>query len=89
MPNTEAWELQCYGCKASRLEALVNEYVTRFSPRGGMSEAEHERAEAAMLAISMLSDSQEEIERGMDNSARQSINRAKWIIGHRLSGRPR
>lgn len=33
-----------------------------------------------MLAMSILSDAQECIERGMDENARQYINRAKYIL---------
>jgi hypothetical protein len=33
-----------------------------------------------MIAMSMLSDAQEEIERGMQERARQTVNRAKWVI---------
>jgi hypothetical protein len=38
-----------------------------------------------MTAISILSDAQEEIERGNKETARQFINRAKWIIINKLA----
>lgn len=41
--------------------------------------------EAPMTAISILSDAQEEMERGNAERARQFINRAKWIIAHKLT----
>ena len=33
-----------------------------------------------MLAVSQLSDAQEEISLGLQEQARQTINRAKWLI---------
>jgi hypothetical protein len=30
--------------------------------------------------MSLMSDAQEEIERGLPNKARQSLNRAKWVL---------
>jgi hypothetical protein len=35
----------------------------------------------AMCAMSLMSDAQEEMEHGMVETARKTINRAKWIIG--------
>ena len=40
-----------------------------------------------MTAISILSDAQEEIERGNKDRARQFINRAKWIIINKLDNK--
>jgi hypothetical protein len=37
-----------------------------------------------MLLASMLSDVQEMIERGMKEEARQTLNRAKWLIREHL-----
>ena len=37
-----------------------------------------------MLAMSMLSDVQEMIERGMNEEARLTLNRAKWLIREHL-----
>lgn len=37
-----------------------------------------------MLLASMLSDVQEMIERGMNEEARQTLNRAKWLIREHL-----
>ena len=37
-----------------------------------------------IMAISQLSDAQEEMSMGMYQAARQSINRAKWIIMEKL-----
>jgi hypothetical protein len=34
----------------------------------------------AMMAMSLMSDAQEEIVRELDEDARQTLNRAKWIL---------
>lgn len=62
------WEIQCYGCTANDLEKSVLRSLRMVgnSPQ--------------MIATSILSDVQEEIERGLNEQARQDINRAKWII---------
>lgn len=39
-----------------------------------------------MAAMSLLSDAQEEIQRGNDERARRLINIAKWVISQKLSG---
>jgi hypothetical protein len=41
-----------------------------------------------MLAISILSDAQEESTLGHDRESRQLINRAKWIISECLTVKP-
>jgi len=65
----QAWEQQCYGCSAAELRASVEGSITaRLSGYG-------------MVAMSMLSDAQEELARNMNEQARQTINRAKWVIG--------
>lgn len=37
-----------------------------------------------MLVMSMLSDVQEMVERGLAEEARQTLNRAKWVISNKL-----
>ena len=72
MPKTAeeqlTWEHQCYGCTASALEDIL-EHGTMMAMR-----------EPIQVAFSMLSNAQEEIDLGMKNEARQTINRAKWMI---------
>lgn len=70
-----AWEKQCYGCSAQEFLASVRNSLTMKLDSGDKG--------AVMVAMSLLSDAQEEIERGMTNEARQTINRAKlWIDTH-------
>lgn len=70
-PNAdkEAWELQCYGCTEAELEELIKQV----NP-----------LDCAMIAVSMLSDAQHEILVGLREEARQTINRAKWMIRNYL-----
>lgn len=72
MPHTPeertAWFLQAMGCSEEVLRASVN---------GGGNIG----IDPAMLAMSMMSDAQELIARGQAEEARQSLNRAKWVLG--------
>lgn len=64
-------ELAMFGCYRKELRESIEESIS-FSISPGM------------IAMSILSDSQEELERGLDDMARQSINRAKWVISEYL-----
>jgi len=76
------WELQCYGMERSALRRMVDEPSLGTPPQ--------------MIALSILSDVQELIANGQEfmggtqksppvfETARQYINRAKWIINERL-----
>ena len=61
-------ELAMYGCTESDLRASVERSIT-FKTSG-----------PAMVAASWMSDAQEEIAMGMDESARKTLNRAKWVL---------
>ena len=37
-----------------------------------------------LLAISMISDAQEMIERGLHEEARHTLNRAKWVLSNKV-----
>ena len=37
-----------------------------------------------LLAMSMISDAQEMIERGLNEEARQTLNRAKWVLSNKV-----
>ena len=66
--QTDEQQIKMYGCTVADMRATVEESLDlRFG--GG-----------AMVAMSMLSDAQEEVARGMQEHARQTINRAKWVI---------
>ena len=66
-------EVRCYGCTLEQMREAVEESLTfRFSG-------------PAMYAMSLMSDCQELLEHGGDNSmmredVRQALNRAKWIL---------
>jgi len=64
---SEAEQRTCLGC----LEQTVLE---------GVQEAVLRREAPAFVAFSLLSDAQELIDRGLDEQARQTINRSKFIL---------
>ena len=63
------WERDCYGCTVAQLRVMLHETSL----------------EQDMLAMSILSDAQECIERGMDENARKLINQAKFVISEKLA----
>ncbi len=64
----EAREQRMYGCTVADLrEAIEGSITFKFSG-------------AAMCAMSLMSDAQEEIAHGMSEHARQTLNRAKWVV---------
>jgi len=62
------WELQCYGCSEARLKEVFADCIT--SRMSGH----------AMVVAGLLSDAQEELEREMNEDARQTLNWAKWVL---------
>ena len=66
--DIEKRQVRCYGCTEQQMREAVEQSLTfRF-------------AGPAMMAMSLMSDAQEEIVRELDEDARQTLNRAKWII---------
>ena len=59
------WDLQCYGCTAQALRTSL---------------AGIDKDEAIMYVASMMSDAQEELERDLNENARQTLNRAKFVL---------
>lgn len=68
LQTEEARDHMCYGVSRAELDLAVQH--GRQVSRSG----------AVLTAMSMLSDAQEMIERGMAEQARQEINRAKYIM---------
>lgn len=68
LTEQEKSEVRMFGCTVAQMREAVEESLTfRF-------------AGPAMMAMSLMSDAQEEILRDLDEDARQTLNRAKWII---------
>jgi len=66
--DVEKRQVRMYGCTEQQMrEAVEDSFTFRF-------------AGPAMMAMSLMSDAQEEILRELDEDARQTLNRAKWII---------
>ena len=71
----EQQQVACYGMTVEQVEANV-EFNLKFN-------------DAPMLVASMLSDAQEMIAMGASESARQLLNRAKYVIFHRITPQTR
>ena len=68
LTQQEKSEVRMFGCTVAQMREAVEESLTfRF-------------AGPAMMAMSLMSDAQEEILRELDEDARQTLNRAKWIL---------
>ena len=68
LTQQEKSEVRMFGCTVAQMREAVEESLTfRFSG-------------PAMYAMSLMSDAQEEILRDMNEDARQTLNRAKWIL---------
>jgi len=68
LTDAEKRQVSAFGCTTAQMREAVEESLSfRFSG-------------PVMYAMSMMSDAQEEIARGLDEDARQTLNRAKWIV---------
>ena len=68
LTTREINETRMYGCTEADLRESVENSIT-FKLSG-----------PAMIVAGMMSDAQEEIAHGMDESARQTLNRAKFVL---------
>lgn len=59
-------EIECFGLTKDLMQTQL---------QGALEWQNHKQ-----IAMSLMSDAQEEIERGLLNKARQSLNRAKWVL---------
>ena len=64
----EIQQIGMYGCTEENLRESVENSIT-FKLSG-----------PAMIAAGMMSDAQEEIAYGMNEEARKTLNRAKWVL---------
>ncbi len=71
MTESKSQERHRFGCAVDELETMVLESITP----------------PAMLVMSIMSDAQEEIAFGHAETARQSLNRAKWILDHHVAAK--
>lgn len=70
-------EISMYGVTEANLRASIENSIT-FKLSG-----------AEMIVASLMSDAQEEIEHGMDEAARQTLNRAKFVLFEYIMDRKR
>jgi len=71
--SQEEWHLRCYG--------VSEESMSELKPFIGDSPQDW-----GMLAMSILSDAQESLERKQPNVSRQLMNKAKWVISREWMG---
>jgi hypothetical protein len=68
LSEKEKRQVGMFGCTTAQMREAVEQSLTfRFSG-------------PAMMAMSLMSDAQEEIAHDMTEHARQTLNRAKWIL---------
>ena len=68
------FDLQCYGCNAAEFIAQIQGCIT------------YQLSGANMVVAGLMSDAQEEMEMGAVERARQTLNRAKLILGKIMDG---
>lgn len=68
LSEQEKREVSMFGCTKAQMKEAVEESLT-FRYRGPTA-----------MAINLMSDAQEEMEHGLKEDARQTLNRAKWIL---------
>ena len=68
LTDQEKRQVGMFGCTEAQMREAVEESLT-FRFQG-----------SAFMAASLMSDAQEEIARDMAEDARQTLNRAKWIL---------
>jgi hypothetical protein len=61
-------EISMYGCEIAEFKESMEQSMT-FKCSG-----------AAMIVMSLMSDAQEELAHGVEEAARQTLNRAKWTV---------
>jgi hypothetical protein len=68
LTDQERREVRMYGVTEAGMREAVESSLT------------YRHSGPAMMAASLMSDAQEEIAHGMNEDARQTLNRAKWIL---------
>jgi len=68
------FDLQCYGCNSAEFIAQIQGCIT------------YQLSGANMVVAGLMSDAQEEMAMGAVERARQTLNRAKLILGEIMDG---
>jgi len=68
------FDLQCYGCNGAEFVAQIQGCIT------------YQLSGANMVVAGLMSDAQEEMAMGAVERARQTLNRAKLILGEIMDG---
>ena len=68
------FDYQCYGCNIQEFIAQIKESIS------------YRLSGANMVVMGLMSDAQEELQMGANERARQTLNRAKAILGEVMEG---
>lgn len=68
------FDLQCYGCNSAEFIVQIQSCIT------------YQLSGANMVVAGLMSDAQEEMAMGAVERARQTLNRAKLILGEIMDG---
>ena len=68
------FDQQCYGCD-------IQEFIAQIK-----GSAMYQLGGAGMVVAGMMSDAQEELQMGANERARQTLNRAKAVLGEIMDG---
>jgi len=71
----EARQRLMYGCTEADLKIVIGDSITM------------KLSGPAMVVASLMSDAQEEMSHGMVEHARQTLNRAKWVLFEYVDGK--
>ena len=68
------FDQQCYGCDIQEFIAQISQSIT------------YQLSGANMVVAGLMSDAQEELQMGANERARQTLNRAKAVLGEVMDG---
>lgn len=68
------FDQQCYGCDIQEFIAQISKSIT------------YQLSGANMVVAGLMSDAQEELQMGANERARQTLNRAKAVLGEIMDG---
>jgi hypothetical protein len=68
------FDQQCYGCDIQEFIAQISQSIT------------YQLSGANMVVAGLMSDAQEELQMGANERARQTLNRAKAVLGEIMDG---
>ena len=74
MSQVSEFDYQCYGCNIQEFIEQISQSIT------------YQLSGANMVVAGLMSDAQEELQMGANERARQTLNRAKAVLGEVMDG---